>query len=528
MILQYHEHPGFRVNRLHEEMGMKRRDFVKSLGAGLAAASSPGLLSFCRSAERRPNIIYILADDLGYNELGCYGQHKIRTPHLDRLADQGMRFSQHYAGSPVCAPSRCTLLTGKHTGHCHIRDNDEMRDRGDVWNDPEIEGQRPLPRGTATIGSLLKSAGYVTGAIGKWGLGGPTDEGHPNLQGFDHWYGYLCQRKAHNYYPTHLWRNREKHILNNPFFSAHQRFPEDADPLDPAAYAPYAGSDYAPDLMTGEAEAFIRSHQADPFFLYLAYPIPHLALQVPSDSLGEYLGSFPEAPYLGERGYLPHPQPRAAYAAMITRMDRDIGHILALLEELGLTNNTLILFSSDNGPTYTGGADTGFFQSAGGLRGLKGQLYEGGIRVPMIARWPGRIAPGTQSPHISAFWDVMPTLCEAARTKPPDDCDGISFLPTLMGRPREQRTHPYLYWEFPGYGGQQAVRVGEWKAVRTGLKREDSDTSVQLFNLSKTPDESEDISQQYPEIVEDMRRILADSRNESEFFPFPEIQSRLF
>ena len=507
---------------------MKRRDFVKSLGAGLAAASSPGLLSFCRSSARRPNIIYILADDLGYAELGCYGQRKIRTPHLDGLAAQGMRFSQHYAGSPVCAPSRCTLLTGRHTGHSHIRDNDEMRERGDVWNDPEIEGQRPLPRGTTTIGALLQSAGYVTGAIGKWGLGGPTDEGHPNLQGFDHWYGYLCQRKAHNYYPTHLWRNTARDLLDNPHFSAHQRFPEDADPLDPAAYAPYKGNEYAPDLMTGEAMSFIRSHQTDPFFLYLAYPNPHLALQVPEDSLQEYADSFPETPYLGDLGYLPHPKPRAAYAAMITRMDRDIGRILTLLEELGLSDDTLILFSSDNGPTYTGGADTGFFQSAAGLRGLKGQLYEGGIRVPMIARWTGRIAPGTQTSHLSAFWDVLPTLCEAAGIGVPENSDGISFLPTLLGKTRAQDQHPHLYWEFPGYGGQQAVRVGEWKAVRTGLKRQGGDTSVQLYNLARIPDESEDLSRDYPEIVENMQRILTETRSESEFFPFPEIRSRSF
>ena len=278
---------------------MKRRDFVKTLGTGAAAAAVPGLFSMCRRSERRPNIIYILADDLGYNELGCYGQDKIRTPNLDRLAEEGMLFTQHYAGSPVCAPSRCTLLTGRHPGHAYIRDNDEMQERGDVWNDPSIEGQRPLPEGTVTIGTALQAAGYSTGAIGKWGLGGPDDTGHPNKQGFDHWYGYLCQREAHNYYPPHLWRNQQKDILDgNTRFKPHQRFPEDADPHDPGSYSQYAGGEYAPDLMATEAMEFIRRNREVPFFLYLAHTIPHLALQVPEDSLADVMKRL--AHYRGE------------------------------------------------------------------------------------------------------------------------------------------------------------------------------------------------------------------------------------
>jgi arylsulfatase len=440
-----------------------------------------------------------------------------------------MRFTQHYSGSPVCAPSRAVLLTGLHTGHAYIRDNDEMPERGDVWNDPSIEGQRPLPAATATLGTVLGSAGYRTGAIGKWGLGGPDDTGHPNKQGFDHWYGYLCQREAHNYYPPHLWRNEQKHVLEgNTRFKAHQRFPEGEDPLDPHAYARYAGRDYAPDLMTSEALDFIRRNRADPFFLYLPYTVPHLALQVPGDSLAEYRGIFPETPYLGDRGYLPHPTPRAAYAAMITRMDRDIGRILALLKELGLDEDTLVLFSSDNGPTFTGGADTQYFRSAGSLRGLKGQLYEGGIRVPLLARWPGRIAPGTRSDHVSAFWDVLPTLCHFAGAAVPDDCDGTSFAPTLMGRPDEQETADHLYWEFPGYGGQQAVRSGRWKAIRTGLRRAESDTAIQLYDLVRDLGESEDLAGRHPEIVERFRALMLTARSESEHFPFPEIENRSF
>ncbi len=508
---------------------MKRREFVKTLGRGAAATAIPGLYSLCRRSERRPNVIYILADDLGYKELGCYGQEKIRTPNLDRIASEGMRFTQHYAGSPVCAPSRCTLLTGRHTGNAYIRDNDEMPERGDVWNDPSIEGQRPLLPGTLTLGTAMQTAGYVTGAIGKWGLGGPDDSGHPNRQGFDHWYGYLCQREAHNYYPPHLWRNTEKHILKgNTRFKAHQRFPEDADPLDPAAYAQYSGGDYANDLMTTEALEFIRTHSSDPFFLYLAFPIPHLALQVPEDSLAEYAGRFPEQPYLGERGYLPHPTPRAAYAAMITRMDRDIGRILDLLRKLGLDNDTIVLFSSDNGPTYTGGADTTFFESAGPLRGRKGQLYEGGIRVPLLARWPGRIEPGSRSDHVSAFWDILPTLCELAGSAPPGETDGISFAPTLLGQQSRQSEHEFLYWEFPAYGGQQAVRKGNWKALRTGLRREDTDTAIQLYDLSEDIGEAEDRAGLQPDLVAEFRRIMVSARTDSEHFPFPEIRERRF
>jgi arylsulfatase len=507
---------------------MKRRDFVKTLSIGTAALGLTQLYSGCRQTAGPPNIIYILADDLGYSELGCYGQERIRTPNLDRMAAEGKRFLQHYAGSPVCAPSRCTLLTGKHTGHAYIRDNDEMPERGDVWNDPDIEGQRPLPSGTRTLGHLMRDAGYATAAIGKWGLGGPSDTGHPNDQGFDLWYGYLCQREAHNYYPPHLWRNRQKHLLEgNLRFKPHQRFPQDADPQNQAAYAGYSSRHYAPDFMTAEALKFIRDNHGHPFFLYLAYPMPHLALQVPEDSLQEYAGTFPETPYLGEKGYLPHLTPRAAYAAMITRLDRDIGSLLYLLKKLGLDENTLILFSSDNGATthFTGGADTQFFESVHPLKGLKGSLHEGGIRVPLLARWPGRIQPGTTSSHVSAFWDVMPTLCDVAGTQAPPDTDGISFFPELLGESTQEQ-HEYLYWEFPGYGGQQALRMGKWKAIRTGLKQEGRDTSFQLYDLDKDPSERMDLADTQPEILTKIQRLLGEARSPSEFFPFPELSAQ--
>ncbi|MFC1565000.1 arylsulfatase [candidate division KSB1 bacterium] len=490
-----------------------RRKFLKTVGLGTAALSL-SQFEFCSLKDKeKPNIIFILADDLGYNELGCYGQTKIRTPNIDKLAEEGMKFTQHYSGSPVCAPSRCTLLTGKHTGHAYIRDNDEMTERGDVWRDRSIEGQRPLLPNTVTIGTLLQNAGYKTGAIGKWGLGGPEDTGHPNKQGFDHWYGYLCQRVAHNYYPTHLWRNGEKDILEgNDYFYPHQKLPEDKDPNDRASYEPYRGKVYSQDPMAEEALNFIRENKDNPFFLYLPFIVPHVSIQVPEDSLAEYEGEFEDTPYKGEKGYLPHPAPRAGYAAMITRMDREIGRIMDLLKELGIDDNTLVVFTSDNGPTFNGGTDSEFFNSAGPLRGLKTQVYEGGIRVPMIARWNGKIKPGTVSNHISAFWDFMPTFADLLDIDTQEETDGISILPTLLGNSGKQEEHEYLYWEYRRQN--QAVRMGDWKAVR--LKPSDR---IQLYNLRYDIGEKEDVADRYPEIVDNIAEIMKNGRTESEHFP---------
>lgn len=488
-------------------MTLKRRDFLKTIGLGAAAAAVPGVFSKCSPRAAKPNIVYILADDLGYGELGCYGQQKIKTPNIDRLAEEGVKFTQHYSGSTVCAPSRCCLLTGKHTGHAYIRDNDELPERGDVWNDPDLEGQRPLLPGTETMGTMLQRAGYTTGAIGKWGLGGPGSTGNPNKQGFDFFYGYLCQRVAHNYYPTHLWRNGKKHILEeNTYFRASQKLPEDKNPYDKGSYAPYSGKQYAMDFMAEEALDFISKNQNHPFFLYLPFPVPHVSLQVPEDSLQEYEGAFPETPYKGEKGYVPHIAPRAAYAAMITRMDREIGRIMTLLKELGLDDNTIVMFSSDNGPTYAGGVDAEFFNSAGPLRGLKGSLYEGGIRVPMIARWPGRITPGTTTDHVSAFWDVMPTMAEMTCIPSPKDTDGISFLPTLLGR-TGQKKHAYLYWEHHSGKGRQAVRKDDWKAVRLDIRGNPA-APKQLYNLAADISETEDVSAAHPDIIQKIDTIL--------------------
>jgi len=489
-----------------------RRDFLKAVGLG-AAALAVTQFEFCQGpAGPKPNVIYILADDLGYGELGCFGQKKIRTPSIDRIAAEGMKFSQHYSGSPVCAPSRCVLLTGKHTGHAYIRNNSEMRERGEVWRNPLVEGQYPLPENTFSIGRLFQSAGYTTGAIGKWGLGGPGTSGEPNSQGFDHWYGYLCQRRAHNYYPIHLWRNRERHILAwNKYFYPHQRLPQDRDPYDKSSYAEYSGKQYSMDLMAEEALGFIRENRNKPFFLYLPFTVPHAAIQVPEDSLKEYEGAFPETPYTGDKGYLPHPAPRAGYAAMVTRMDREIGRIMSLLKELGIDDKTLIIFSSDNGPTFNGGTDSEFFHSAGPLRGLKTMLYEGGIRVPTVVRWPGSIKPGRVSAHVSAFWDWLPTFAELLGVRPDGDTDGISLLPTLLGNPEKQKNHDYLYWE---YSGKQAVRRSEWKAYRSSV-----DSPLELYNLKDDIAEQHDLAGQRPDMVKEMEDIMMAARVESELFP---------
>jgi arylsulfatase A-like enzyme len=403
------------------------------------------------------------------------------------------------------------LLTGLHTGHAYIRDNDEMSFRGDVWRDLSLEGQRPIPEGTRTVGTVLQEAGYATGAIGKWGLGGPESTGHPNRQGFDHWYGYLCQRIAHNYYPPWLWRNGEMHELDNAYFHPHQRLPADVDPNDPESYEPYRGNEYSMDLMAEEALQFIRDHRNERFFLYLPFPVPHVSLQVPEDSLAEYDGVFEEEPYIGDRGYTPHPRPRSAYAAMITRMDREIGRIMDLLKDLGLDNDTIVFFTSDNGPTFNGGTDSEFFQSAGALRGLKTQLWEGGIRVPLIARWPGRIAPGTVSDLPCAFWDFLPTLAALAGAPAPEGVDGVSLVPTLVGRSEEQEPHEYLYWEFQG---RQAVRLGTWKAYRRP-----PEGPIELYDLAADIGETTDIAAAHPDVVARVAELMDLARTESDLFP---------
>lgn len=460
--------------------------YNKNIGIGLSCISF--LLPACfhgpgKSGQEehiKPNIIFILADDLGYGDLGCYGQEKIKTPNLDKLASRGIIFTQHYAGSTVCAPSRASLMTGYHTGHTVVRGNRPMKP----------EGQYPMPDSTVTVAELLKDAGYVTGALGKWGLGGPGSEGDPVNQGFDLFFGYNCQREAHFFYPEHLWRNTEKVIL-----------PENAGGKKEI---------YSHDMIAEEALNFIKENKDKPFFLYIPFTIPHAELAVPENSLNEYKGKFPEEPFPGAH-YGAQEFPKAAYAGMVSRMDADIGRIMELLNELNLSENTLVIFTSDNGPHHEGGNDPDFFDSNGPLRGIKRDLYEGGIRVPFIARWTRKIKPGTETSHISAFWDLLPTACEIAGTEAPENIDGISYLPAMLGQ--EQVVHDYLYWEFLEQGGKQAVRKGDWKAVRLNVKK-NPESPIELYDLSSDTGEENNIADKNPEIVKMMEDIMEKARFE--------------
>jgi arylsulfatase A-like enzyme len=455
------------------------------------------------SGDAPPNIIYILADDLGFGDLGCYGQEKFATPNLDQLAGEGIRFTRHYAGSTVCAPSRSVLMTGLHTGHTPIRGNREV----------QPEGQWPLPSSAVTLAEHLKEVGYVTGAFGKWGLGYPGSEGDPVNQGFDQFYGYNCQRYAHRYYPEYLWENKEKVFLEGNDWSS-------------------TGS-YAPDLIQQKALDFIKEHRDTTFFAYLPFTIPHAELIVPDDEIFRQLkGKFPEKPYAGGTGadygpqmvigaYSSQEYPHATFAAMVTRLDRYVGEIVALLDELGLSENTIIMFTSDNGPHLEGGADPLFFNSNGGLRGFKRDLYEGGIRVPFIVSWPGTVVPGRVSDHQSAFWDVVPTLADLTGFEC-GETDGISFLPELLGK--EQEKHHSLYWEFHEMGGKQAILVDQWKAVRlqVGMNPEGP---LELYNLESDPGEANNVAEAHPDLVKSFAEMMAGEREPSELFNFGRTQS---
>ncbi len=449
-----------------------------ALSASALAADTP----------RPPNIVFLFADDLGYGDLGCYGQKKIKTPNLDRLAAEGIRFTQAYAGSTVCAPSRCTLMTGLHTGHCRTRGN---------GGTAVPKGNVPLGPDDICVAELLKKAGYRTALVGKWGLGEEASTGIPTKKGFDHFFGYLNQHHAHNYYPDFLWLGEKKFALDNPQ-SKNDNVAEKFNV-------------YAPDVLRDDALKFMEANKAKPFFLYFSTTIPH-ANNEKTRSLGEGNEVPTDSPYSNEDW----PQAEKNKAAMITRMDADVGQILDKLKELGLEKNTVVIFTSDNGPHREGGNKPEFFQSSGPFRGIKRDLYDGGIRMPAIIRWPGVTKPGTISDHIWAFWDFLPTACELAGIESPKGLDGISFAPTITGK-GEQKTHEYLYWEFHEGGFKQAVRHGNWKAIRLAPGR-----PLELYDITKDPGETNNIAASNPDVVAKIEQFLKSGRTESKEFPVRE------
>jgi arylsulfatase A-like enzyme len=484
---------------------------VSLLAATLHAAGS----------GRRPDIVFVLADDLGYGDLGSFGQKIIHTPALDQLARDGMKFTQHYAGSPVCAPSRCVLITGKHPGHAFVRDNEEIG----TWY--SFQGQIPIPATEPGIAAALKSVGYATGAFGKWGLGGVGSPGDPLKHGFDHFFGFNDQRQAHNYYPQYLNDDEGRFLLTGNANVSEKEglsLPAGASPEDPASYASFKGKQYAPDLCCARALQFIRDHRDEPFFLYYPTTVPHLALQVPEDSLDEYKGKLEDKPYTG-KGYLPQQYPHAAYAAMITRMDRDIGRIVQLVQNLGLEDNTIFIFTSDNGAGFqSSGLDPVYFKSNDGWRGYKGDIYEGGLLDPLIVSWKGHIPAGTASTRVTGFEDWFPTLLELAGAPEavPENLDGISFARTLLGGQQPER--PFLYREFHGNGGQQAVRVGDWKLVRRkllGTPKHPAAPTTELYNLSADPSEKDNVAIAHPDIVAKLESLAREQHTPSKEFPFP-------
>ena len=448
-----------------------------------------------KKAVTKPNIIVIMADDMGYGDAGCYGQLKIKTPAIDQLAKEGMKFTQFYCGTAVCAPSRSSFITGQHTGHTPVRGNKPAGP----------EGQWPLPDSTVTITKILKQQGYINGAFGKWGLGAPGSTGDPLKQGFDHFFGYYNQTTAHNYYPAQIWDD-DKRVY----------FSENANGNEGV---------YSADVIHHAALSFIDKNAASPFFLFLSYTLPHAALQVPKDSVYlNYIKTFNEQPAPAAKenkseGLAYQPYPHAAYAAMVTRFDSYLNDVLLKIKSLGLDKNTLIVFCSDNGPHKEGQNDPYFFNSSGGLRGIKRDLYEGGIRSPFIARWPGKIAAGSNSKFIGAFWDLFPTFATlaGADVSALKQLDGVSILPTLFNQNNQQQ-HPFLYWEFHEQDGKQAVRMGKWKGIKLGVAKT-SNPVIELYDLEKDPKETTNIASQFPDIVQQINTIIKQSHVETKDWP---------
>lgn len=449
----------------------RRKKWLAGIGTGVMVFNMVSC-SDVPSQPSKPNIVYILADDLGYGDIGCYGQDVIKTPNIDKLAQQGMRFTQHYSGSTVCAPSRSSLLTGLHTGHTYVRGNGKYQLRD---NDQDI-----------TIASLLKEAGYHTATIGKAGTGCTCDVGQPNKKGFDYFFGFLGHGAAHTYFPKEVYRNREK-----------ISFPENG------GFKTWSGETYIQDVFLKEVLEYIEKHKKEPFFLHYASILPHAQMYAPEEFKKSYKGKFPEKRYEG-RHFGTCEDPNATTAGMINRMDWEVGQIVEKLKELGLYENTVVMFASDNGPHNVGGRDPEFFKSSGPYRGIKRDLYEGGVRVPFIVKWPGIVKSGSVTDHVSAFWDVMPSLLDIAGVKCSQKTDGISFYPTLTGQ--KQKEHEYLYWEFHERGKCQAVRKGKWKGVRKNILKGNMD--IELYNIEDDIHEDINVAEHYPEIVKTIAEIM--------------------
>lgn len=450
-------------------------------------------------APNKPNVIFILADDLGYGDLGFLGQKHIKTPNLDLLAARGILFSNHYAGAPVCAPSRSALLTGLHTGHTPIRGNFEV----------QPEGQYPMPDTLLTLGKVFQQAGYRTAAFGKWGLGFVGTTGDPSNQGFAYFFGYNCQRYAHRYYPAYLWENQQQvPLLGNDWTTK---------------------TTFAPDLIHQKSLEFMEANQHQPFFLFLPLVMPHAELAAPEDEVFQYYRTKfgEESPHIAPPGgdygpemvipgYQSQPYPRATFAAMVARIDRYVGDIMNKLEALGISENTLLVFTSDNGAHREGGADPEFFDSNGPFRGFKRDLYEGGIHVPLVAHWPGKIKAGSQSSHVAAFWDWLPTLADAIGTASPQGIDGASFLPTLLGLGNQQQPD-HLYWEFHESGGRQALRQGDWKLVKYQVQ-DPSKTTVELFDLANDPEERNNVALEHPTRLAELEMLMRKAHRPNPIF----------
>jgi arylsulfatase A len=462
------------------------------------------------------NVIYIMADDLGYGELGCYGQKLIPTPNIDRLAAEGTKFTRFYAASTVCAPTRCSLMTGLHQGHAPIRGNKEKGGFGP--NDPE--GQTALPLRNTTIAENLKTVGYKTAIFGKWGLGGPQPGETPMDHGFDTFYGYLCQRRAHTHYPAYLWDNHQPDLLNNVGGSAHQKVSSVTSDLQ-EWNSQFNGSDFAHAKILDRAQGFIKKNKENPFLIYYATTIPHAALQAPPEWIEKFPKEWDPKPYLGANGYLPNPRPRATYAAMIAYLDWSVGQLRETLEREGIADRTLIVFTSDNGATFNGGVDTEFFNSNGGLRGKKMSLYEGGIREPFIAWCPSLVPSGKTINEPFVAYDTLASLSELCGTKPPRN-DGISYASALLGK--EPKKRDYIYVEYPEASAMQAVWIGSFKVIRPDLKK--NPEKIEVYDLDSDPSEKTDLAAKRPDLIQRAKQIWTEEHVPSKDFPLGVIDKK--